>query len=510
MEILVLLPYLLVLLSGIRLSSGHTYLSPSQDEHSWKVLNQNDILSLSDLRLDEKLTKIAVELLPNEDGDNDLLDHYIDESSFIKESESAIIACIKDHFEEVGDESDPEAFFRTMYYDTIRDSVKTALESRNNKILQYRSSRKDNYVQKQLSLIGQSLKDNIDDKFEIVDMVDMSCKILRHFSTVPTIKKVLSYPIVGEEILLALTKDKHADGVWYDTILQAVAPFLREAINEYDVHLRANRSREVAVTEVAKALKSPICVTVTKGIMLARRYDNFLHDMLNDKNQYLTEMVEAYLIHFRKSITYFLYYSPKEYQRNSLNGLVRRQLRNIIKSVTGVQHEILGIDIVNLRINASLPVSRKRQSPASFERIQSMQVYDHIHKKLLKRTNASLESEFTTYIQTQEHFQAKDCSKLTEIGRQLLISKYNQLNEKNFNIHNSLIHNHQLSSQRIDSNMVHSFHKELESNANMLLRFPSGSFIYSRAYLNVLSVLFPSIVNPFKDQTVSFQEKQEL
>merc|ERR1712079_928935 len=154
-------------------------------------------------------------------------------------------------------------------------------------------------------------------------MVDMSCEILRHFSTVPTIKKVLSYPIIRAEILTALTNDKQADGVWYDTILRAVAPFLR--------------------------------VAITREIISARRHDSLLHDILNDKNQYLTEMVDAFLVHLRKSITYFLYYSPNDYHLNSLDGIIRKKLRRNVATVSGVEYKYLSMDILNLRINTSIP-----------------------------------------------------------------------------------------------------------------------------------------------------------
>ena len=147
---------------------------------------------------------------------------HFSESTCFQESESALIEYIRKHFKDLGDESDPNTLFRRFYFDTIKNSVTKALRERNNVITEHRAYRKQKVFEKHINLIGQSIKSNIKDTFDAIDMVDVSCEILNHFSMVPSIKKALSHRIVKEEIFTALTRGTGNDVSWHEKIIKAI------------------------------------------------------------------------------------------------------------------------------------------------------------------------------------------------------------------------------------------------------------------------------------------------
>ena len=66
-----------------RLSLGEKYIFPTQDGNKWKVLNEKEILILGGIidiqsRLDDILTKVAIDLTPYKENVNDPLDHFVE------------------------------------------------------------------------------------------------------------------------------------------------------------------------------------------------------------------------------------------------------------------------------------------------------------------------------------------------------------------------------------------------------------------------------------------------
>merc|ERR1712150_365551 len=123
------------------------------------------------------------------------------------------------------------------------------------------------------------------------DKIDIACDTLLRFSTVPSIKRALSYPVVREEIRIALN-DK-PDIAWHTNILKAIAPFLREGIIGNHNERIANQSRDIAVNKVSEVLVPPIGMSVIKGIQVARNYDSFFHRILaNDSDKDLQDLTE--------------------------------------------------------------------------------------------------------------------------------------------------------------------------------------------------------------------------
>jgi len=490
-----------------RLSLGNKYIFPTQDGNSWKALNEHDIVILGELQLDDILTKVALNSTPYKENVNDPLDHYVDESTCFQESESALIEYIRKHFKDLGDESDPNTLFRRFYFDTIKNSVTKALRERNNVITEHRAYRKQKVFEKHINLIGQSIKSNIKDTFDAIDMVDVSCEILNHFSMVPSIKKALSHRIVKEEIFTALTRGTGNDVSWHEKIIKAIAPFLREGINDdYDQRI-ANQSTDNAIAEVCRAMIYPIGSSVTNTIQSARQYDDLLHNIKTDNKQNLQVMIEALNVNLRKSISYSLYHSPEDYQVNRLTPLLKKKFNSAFKKVVGRSHRYHAHALLYKKIRASIPVYRETNVGTI---LVGLRIFNDVHHEFLKRYDNMMDSEFTTYKNLQNNFTEIDSSKLSEIAQRLLKSKYNELNEKSFTVIEASLQKKYMDAHGNLFNSLHAFNEELETQAIELSKFKQGSFTYSRSYLNTLTQLFQSIVNPFMSNTTVLQEKDEL
>lgn len=514
MKIISILACVFILLSVPELRFCNLYHSPTHDGKSWMVLNEKEIFSLSDLKLDDTLTEIAIKVIPEKEKENDPLDHYVEESDFIEESESSIIAYIQEHFEGIKDKSDPNMLFRLFYYDTIKDSVGVALGERNMVIRQQREYRKNKDFEKYMNVISRSIKSIISDTSEIKNMVDTASEMLKHFSSAPTIRKALSYPIVKDEIFTALKKQTGGNVSWYDAMIEAIAPFLREGIIAFDEEKRANQSRDIAVTKVCGALIHPIGVSVIKEIEVARRYDVVLHSKITN-NSTLLEYIESMMVPFRKAISYSLYNAPNDYKLNSLDKLRKTELLKSFRKVSGYRYPKLAQVLLYRQINESIPLIKKtKEERITYNaRILGLNAFKNITQELQSSFLNMMDSEFTIYKKLQDNFTKTESSKLAEIARTLLRSKYIELNENYFNVIASLLHNKEDTNMDEDgnaSNLLHTFNEELESHAIRISNFKKGSFTYSRAYLIVLRQCFPSIEDPFKNNITVLQKKDEL
>lgn len=142
---------------------------------------------------------------------------------FFEDSNRAIYDYISEGFIEYN----PEVMYCTIYQDFLAGEVATALERRNEILLAKQKAREKKLQEIYLDQIEKNLNhSDIRAELDNIGILDKAIQIIIESSALPDIKKVLSYPIVKEEIRTTLLKRNFMDKNINGDVISAIVSIL--------------------------------------------------------------------------------------------------------------------------------------------------------------------------------------------------------------------------------------------------------------------------------------------
>jgi len=503
----------------LRISSGSKFLS-SIDWDNWMHLDATDIkLLVAANFIDDynecpdncieinKLENITVSVVPDVNIADDPLNKFIG----IEELHDALIQTFNNiSTDRIINSSDTiqrsVLGLLTQVESDVRPTLEEAVQKRLDVLTNLKKERVDNAFKKSLKVVNTILGETLTNKNGIESAWQAFVQKVKASNLPKEAKKVLTYPVVKEQLTIAENKYQIDDNEKVAYYLETINPFLKEGLIKDDERIVNDLSNEIAKHELEGKLILQYKSIIEEGILDAKLVDEFLNDAYNagdeeraSSNLYRKVVEEAYSYDYRKAVSIYLYFVRKLFTRNP-NFHVEKydDCENI--SQDNIDH-IVGI--VGTRADWRHRL-RKFKNPLckavgeKFRRrhVRTVPALERLFNVMLLELIDSLVSSCKSYKKETERFSEENATKMAESLNKLLETQYTEVQESDIKFLKTQLSKYttyfRLPKDILDvPDNLKKFQGEMETLAVTLFDFTPGLFIFSESYFDVLEKLYP-------------------
>jgi len=320
------------------------------------------------------------------------------------------------------------------------------------------------------------------------------------------IKKILSYPVVKEEMKRAISTFEGDNNELSGFILSKLEHFITEALYERDDALTNKHTDELVKDDLQRILIPLFKTIIEEGIYDSKRWDEFLiQNYKNDLENFMNIFKNEYTANLRMSLSIFFTFGTRIYHekefpceivlaRNMLMVMenifkqridaeeMQRQLKNEIANV--VDEKFMRRDLRNIKALHEFLTLMLENTIVSLIKSECL-THKKEHELFYKQEKMPELVKSINKILSTDHANVKE----SEIN--LLKTVFNQQKEKNGKIANI---NWADVDVNVDLNFpeeIKQFQFDIEQEAIKLHNFTSGMFLYSPTYFDLLDKISP-------------------
>merc|ERR1712110_988763 len=488
-----------ILLSVIyfTLCHGHltaTYLPSIMDFEEWKHLTISDITQFAIHNIGDKLVSTCLNVVPVPNVPHNASNKFVKVNSIEEKLYDIIV------------EEAKREFNITRQPRKFEDLVGSFVKKLNRYL--------DDALQQRLHFLGDLINDRVKQtsnsmiltiqpilKRVIAEITHAQIsatdvvKRIKNSNISNTLKKILSYPVVNEEVSRAIYATSDDSEALLDKIKESLLPFILQEIRREDTEAVNLHTAEAAEHELLIRLIPQYKLLFNSSLLMAKSLDSILEDGK------ITEYIEgSYAVSFRRAMSIILRYPDwKKYFPEDCNH------KSNVDTIMYTTRKDLNLKITRGQIKQALytKLNQEMGMRHDFVTFDDHPTIIALSDDLYVRCIQRMVSECRTYFKTQREFTIENQKALAVFGRTLLQTRYKTIKEPEVNILKGqitipidlkAINNDRVArlNLNIPENIL-SFQKDLDKEAIDNYGFGSGMFIYSQAYFSVLDSLFPSL-----------------
>jgi len=332
------------------------------------------------------------------------------------------------------------------------------------------------------------------------------------------IKKVLSYPVVKEELKREIAKFDGDNNELTDFIISKLEHFISEGLYERDDALTNEQPDELVKNDLERILSALFKTAIEEGIFDSKFWDEFLSQTYkNDFRDFTNIFKKEYSANLRMAFSIFFTFQTRKFHGEAFSCETRlyRNIHMAMSNIFGqyvnwqvMQHHLKN-EIKNV-VNEKFMRRDLRNIPAINGLIDLMSTHVMI---------SVMESECLSHKKEHELFYKQEkMPKLVKSINELLTTKHTYVKESEINLLKTVFDKKYGEDENINNwdqveknfhlnfpENIKQFQFDIEQEAIKLHNFTSGMFLYSTTYFDLLDKISP-VVNLQKTNSHSKTE----
>jgi len=292
-----------------------------------------------------------------------------------------------------------------------------------------------------------------------------------------------------------------------DDIALVLDPFLREAVHNEDANAISLQSNVTSVVAIVEKILPILDIAIQNGLQVARNLEKVIGDEMNTGK--IFELVhDEYVKGLRHAISFELLKTPSELKDRSVRP------HDFIKTFNFkffTRESKYGANTILLNEIRKKIGSQHYALMQSFDQVLITHTIPDIYQRWINK-NTFLQ-EYESYFDSQNRFTNQHKIAVADFVRKQLTSEYKNLSQNDFSLNSTAkLKRYTLDPFKlsIKSTMVKDFLNMLDTHVVKSCGFLPEMFLYSRSYFDVMSDVYPSLSNPFKDFSEISPRKDEL
>lgn len=460
---------------------------------------------LTHIRKNNNISTILVDIVPKKNVANDPLNVHVDGLSLASYLEPYVKTYIEKEMTNYDYTSNATNLAKHLVEHGLSTPLNEMVISRLGKLRNMQYERELNSVDTIRQSLMQFLAQLPHDQFD--DFYNQFLHHIKENLDSPDVKRVLTFPVVEEEMHRAYQNHNFDDHSLTDDIALVLDPFLREAVHNEDANAISLQSNVTSVVAIVEKILPILDIAIQNGLQVARNLEKVIGDEMNTGK--IFELVhDEYVKGLRHAISFELLKTPSELKDRSVRP------HDFIKTFNFkffTRESKYGANTILLNEIRKKIGSQHYALMQSFDQVLITHTIPDIYQRWINK-NTFLQ-EYESYFDSQNRFTNQHKIAVADFVRKQLTSEYKNLSQNDFSLNSTAkLKRYTLDPFKlsIKSTMVKDFLNMLDTHVVKSCGFLPEMFLYSRSYFDVMSDVYPSLSNPFKDFSEISPRKDEL